>query len=173
MPQAIADGEQPAPVLAREGCVVLVEVGDVGEGRGQARLIGRPQAGADGVLDVAQALGEGELLGVVDLLVVEYQHGIPVHAGVDRRHLVRCQRLAHVDALDFAREAGPDLADGDCHRSPPFPSRLDSQRNGENFAGTAKVLVCLCRTTPSPRGGGHWPGFIAEARRRSRSPMFL
>ena len=28
----------------------------------------------------------------------------------------RRQRLAHVDAVDFAREAGPDLADGDGHR---------------------------------------------------------
>src|SRR5258708_36920143 len=48
-----------------------------------------------------------------------------------------------------------------------------AQCSGENFAGTAKVLVCLCRTTLSWRGGGHWPGFIAWARFVSRSPMFL
>ena len=82
---------------------------------GRRVFVGGAQAGADGVLDLAQALGEGELLGVVDLLVVEHQHGVLVHAGMDRRHLVRRQRLAHVDAVDFACEAGADLANGDGH----------------------------------------------------------
>ena len=106
---------------------------------GRRVLVGRAQAGADGVLDLAQALREGELLRVVDLLVAEHQHGVLVHAGMDRRHLVRRQRPAHVDAVDLAREAGTDLADGDCHEF------LLHQRNGDHLAGTANVFSCLSR----------------------------
>ena len=87
MPQAVADGEEPPAIVPCVRSVVLVEVGDVGEGGGQAVLVRRAQARADGVLDVAQAAGEGELLLVVELLVVEHQHRVPVHAGVDRRYV--------------------------------------------------------------------------------------
>src|SRR5215475_10111092 len=45
MPQAIADGEQPPPVVARKWRVLAIEVGDVGECVGQAVVAGRPQAG--------------------------------------------------------------------------------------------------------------------------------
>ena len=48
-------------------------VGHVGEGSGQAQLIRRAQARADRVLDLPQAADEGELLLVVNLLVVEHQ----------------------------------------------------------------------------------------------------
>ena len=46
MPEAVADREQPAAVVARERRVGLVEVGDVGKGGGQAGLAGGAQAGA-------------------------------------------------------------------------------------------------------------------------------
>ena len=84
--------------------------------------------------------------------------------------------LPHVDALDLAREAGPDLADGDGHGCSPFDSlgmpacgerSVDANyRSGENLAGTAKVFSCLCRTTLSCRGGGQLAGLHRRARRR-------
>ena len=116
MPQAIAEPEQPSPVVAGEHLLVLVEVRHVGERRGQSQLVGRPQAGADGVLDLAQATREGQLLLVVELLVVEDQHGVTVHAGVDGRDLVRGERPGQVETIDFRGEARPDLAKGDGHR---------------------------------------------------------
>jgi hypothetical protein len=115
MPEPIADGEQPAAIVARERRVVAIEIGDVGEGRRQAVLGRGAQTGPDGVLDLAQAPGEGELLGIIDVLLAKHQHGVAVHAGVDRCHLVLGERLAHVDALDLARKTRADLADGDGH----------------------------------------------------------
>ena len=43
------------------------------------------------------------------------QHGIAVHRGVDRGHLLVGQRPPHVDPLDLARETRPELANGDRH----------------------------------------------------------
>ena len=71
MPESIADGEQPATIVTGEHLVVLVEVGHVGERRRQAVFVRRAQARADGQLDLAEALGEGQLLVVVDRLAVE------------------------------------------------------------------------------------------------------
>ena len=69
------------------------------------------------MLDLPEALGEGELLRVADvLLVAEHQHGVLVHAGVDGGHILGRHRLGHVEAVDLAREAGPDLPDRDRHR---------------------------------------------------------
>ena len=115
VPEAIADGEQPPPVIACERLVVLVEIGHVREGRWQAMILGRAQAGADRVLDVAETLREGELLLVVDVLVVKDQHRVLVHAGVDGVGIGLGQRLRYVDAVDLACEAGADLADRDGH----------------------------------------------------------
>src|SRR5882762_11763865 len=98
--------------------------------------------------------------------MAEHQHGVLVHAGVDRRDLLTGHRLSHVDAVHFACEAGPDLADGDAHR------RL-LQCNGDQLAGMASVLCCFSNTTLSWRGGGQMPAATASPRMRSRSPMFL
>ena len=117
----------------------LIEVGDVGEGGGQAQLLRRAQARADRVLDLAQAAGEGELLRVVDLLVVEHQHGVPVHPGVDGRDVLGGQRLGHVDALDFGGEARADLAGADGHGG-GLLSRLVSR-----FCRPAGVPESPCR----------------------------
>src|ERR1700741_4079734 len=48
---------------------------------------GRAQTGADRVLDLAQAAGERQLRLVVELLAVEDEHRVGVHARVNRRHL--------------------------------------------------------------------------------------
>ena len=126
MPQAVADGEQPAPVVACEGRIVPVEVGDVGEGRGQPVVLRGPQARTDGMLEVAQALGEGELLGIVDLLVVEHEDRVGVHAGMDGGHLRGRERLTHVETVDLGGEGGAERADGERHVGAPglrAPSR--------------------------------------------------
>ena len=115
MPQPVADREQPAAVVARHRPVVLVEVGDVGEGGRQPVLVGGAQAGVQRQLDLAEAAGEGELLLVVDVLVVEHQHRVSVHAGMDRGDLGGGEGAAHVDAGDLAGKARADLADGDGH----------------------------------------------------------
>src|SRR5262245_4948585 len=83
MPEAVADGEQATPVLACKGFVVSVEIGNVGKGRRQAILLRSPQAGADGKLDLAQALREGELLLVGEPLPVKDEDCVAVHSPVN------------------------------------------------------------------------------------------
>ena len=62
----------------------LVEVGDVGEGRVEAQLrTAHRRVGA--LLERAEIAREGELLLVADVLAGQDEHGVPVHAGVDRR----------------------------------------------------------------------------------------
>jgi len=57
------------------------------------------------------------VVGVADALIVEDQHRVFVHAGMDCRHLVRGQGLGHVDAFDLGGEAQTDLAGDDGHVS--------------------------------------------------------
>src|SRR6266540_4144558 len=85
MPEPVAEAEEPPPILPGEDLVVLVEIGHVGKGGGEAVLVRCAQARADGVLDLSQAPGESELLLVVDALIVEDEHGIAIHAGVNGR----------------------------------------------------------------------------------------
>ena len=67
------------------------------------------------MLDRPQALGEGELLGVREVLVVEHQDGVLVHAGMNCGDVRGRQRLRQVDAGDLARKTWTDLADGEGH----------------------------------------------------------
>ena len=65
------------------------------------------------LLERAERAAEGELLVVVDRLVVEHQHAELVHAGMDGFHFCGRERLAQVDAGDDAREEGAvDRIDG-------------------------------------------------------------
>ena len=57
-------------------------------------------------LQLAELAREGELLLVGDVLVAEHQHGVLVHAGLDRRDVVAPERLAAIDAGDLGGEAG-------------------------------------------------------------------
>ena len=84
MPQAVADREQPPPVVAGERLVVLVEVRDIGKcrretvfARARRRLV--PIA----KLDLAEAAGEGKLLLVIDVLIAEDEDSVFVHPGMD------------------------------------------------------------------------------------------
>ncbi len=89
MPEPVADGKKPAPVVIGEGLVVLIQVRDVGEGGRQAVFVGRPQAGADGLLQLAEAAAEGKLLLVGEILVVEDQHRVFVHPPMNSGDLLR------------------------------------------------------------------------------------
>src|SRR5205807_2371590 len=54
------------------------------------------------VLERAELAGEGELLLVAELLVAEHQHGMVVHARLDRGDLVRVERPAAIDTGNLA-----------------------------------------------------------------------
>src|SRR5215813_4894603 len=115
MPKAVANGKQPPAVIASEWLVVLIEIGNVGEGWGQTIFIRSAQTCADGELDRAQTLGEGQLLLVAKILIVENQHRIAVHARMDGLDIRRRQRLGQINAIDVSDKAGADLADGKGH----------------------------------------------------------
>jgi hypothetical protein len=56
---------------------------------------------------ISRAVGEGKLVLVVDVLLVEHQHRVLVDTGVDLGDLGRGQRLAHIDAFNLAAKHGP------------------------------------------------------------------
>jgi hypothetical protein len=55
-------------------------------------------------LQRAEVAAERKLRLVGEVLVVEHQHAVLVHAGGDRRRISRRQRLRDVDAGDLARK---------------------------------------------------------------------
>ena len=61
--------------------------------------------------ELAEIAGERDLLIVGDVLVPKDQHGKSVHARLDRGDLLRDERPAAIDPLDFTNEHGVDLAD--------------------------------------------------------------
>ena len=71
------------------------------------------------ILERAEIPRERLLLFVGDVLAVEHQHRIAVHAGVDRRDFVTRQRLCDVDARDLADEHVMQLTNADGHADPP------------------------------------------------------
>src|SRR5262245_18575098 len=150
MPEAVADGEQATPVVAGKGFVVSVEIGNVGEGRRQAILLRSPQAGADGKLDFAQALREGELLLVAKTLVVENEHRVTIHYRVDGSNIRRRQGLRQIDAIDLGCEAGADLGHAKAHEGLlPHGWRCGNSK----FADLRCHLASVARRSPRPWEG--------------------
>ena len=98
---------------------VPVQVGHVGEGCGQPEVVGVRQAdtgaGAAGVFQLAEAAAEGQVLLVRQGLIVEHEHGVRVHSGVDRRRVLGRGWLTQIQALDFGGEARADLAGAERH----------------------------------------------------------
>src|SRR6476661_5596720 len=115
VPQAVADREQPPPIVAGERLVVLVEVRDIGKRRWETVFARQAQARPDRQLDLAETAGEGELLLVIDVLIAEDEDSVPVHTGMNVGDLFRRERPAHVDAFDLTGETWADLADPDGH----------------------------------------------------------
>ena len=71
-------------------------------------------------LDLAEVFREFDLLVVGDVLIVEHQHRVTVHAGIDRGSLLAGQRLSQIDAGHLAGEHGMDLADREHGRASKF-----------------------------------------------------
>ena len=70
----------------------------------QPQLAGLADAGAAGVLQLAEVAAERELLFVGQMLVAEHQDGVAIHAGLDRRDVVARERAGDVDARYLADE---------------------------------------------------------------------
>ena len=66
-------------------------------------------------LELAEMAGEGELLVVGDRLIAEHQHGVAVHAGLDRGDLVAREGTAVIDAADLADKHRMQRPDRDRH----------------------------------------------------------
>ena len=99
--------------------VVAIEVRDVGELDREPALVGLDDVAVHRQLDLAEVAAERDLLLVGELLVVEHQHGIAIHAGLDRRDLVGLERPAQIDAADLADEQRMQLANLHGHVLPP------------------------------------------------------
>src|ERR1700676_2981223 len=61
-------------------------------------------------LEFAEMAGEPDLLLVGQVLAGEYENGVPIHPGLDRRDLGRGQRRPGIDAGDFGREPWMQLS---------------------------------------------------------------
>ena len=83
VPEAVADGELPAPVVGGERLAVPVEVRHIRECRRQPMIFRPPQSDADRLLDRAEASRERELLLVGQVLAAEDQDRVGVHCLVD------------------------------------------------------------------------------------------
>jgi hypothetical protein len=94
--------------------VVAIEVGDIGHFQFQAAVFGLGHLGARGYLQFAEIAAEGELGLVVEVLVVEDQDGVAVHAGLDGRDLLCGQRPGQVDPGRVPGEVRGER--GDVHR---------------------------------------------------------
>ena len=103
MPQPVAEIEAAPAVVAGEQVAVLIEIGDVAHLVTEAALVGTGHVVRGVELDLAEARGEGDLLGVGQRLIAEHQHGIAVHAGMDRRRARLIERGREIDVLDLAR----------------------------------------------------------------------
>jgi hypothetical protein len=66
-------------------------------------------------LEFAEVVGEAELLLVCQWLAGEYENGVPVHPGLDRRDVHRRERDAAVNAGDFGGEAGMQFVERQRH----------------------------------------------------------
>ena len=114
MPQLI---EQPAPVVAVQRLVVLIQVRHIVHQRVEPLLIWPCDTAAGRILDLAEIAGEGDLLVVGDVLVVEHQDRATIHPRLDRPDLVARRGRPQIDARYLADENGVHLANRDRHRT--------------------------------------------------------
>ena len=98
MPEPVAQGAQADAVINRAHFVIAIEVGNVGHFELQAPFFGLGHFAARGNLQLAKVPAERQLGVVVEMLLVEHQHGEPVHAGLDRGNLRRGQGPGQVNA---------------------------------------------------------------------------
>ena len=117
MPEHIAQAEQASPIIARQHIGILVEVGDVIHLHRKAPIRNLGDI-AGGGLKRAEVAAEGQLLFVIDVLAVEDQHAILVHAGINGGGIRGVHGLAQINACNHADKIGPRRiggGDGDTH----------------------------------------------------------
>ena len=112
MPQPVGQLEEPNSVFSRHDVPVLVEVGEIGDARAEALLLAFSDMPWRVVaLQLAEMAGKRDLLFIGDVLVAEDQHGIFVHASLDRGNLLLCERPSAIDTLNFPDENRMELMD--------------------------------------------------------------
>ena len=116
MPELVAEIEQPAAVVSRQGLLVLSEIGHVVHQRVEPLFVRLRDIAAGRVLDFAEIASERDLLRVGDVLAVEHEDGVAVHPGLDRRDLVLRHRPPQIDPGHLADKRRMDLADRNGHR---------------------------------------------------------
>lgn len=122
MPQSVGQLEQMGAAVRWQRLAGAVDIGEIadpapqGAGLVVAAEMNVPiEAALPLPFDLAEMQGEGELLLVGELLAAIDQHGMAVHAGLDRSHALRRQRFAAIDAADLAGEGLGEGLDGKRH----------------------------------------------------------
>ena len=103
----------------RQRLAVLAEIGDVVEAGLEPVVFLLRHRAAACILALTEIQREAHLLLVVDVLVVEDQHRVFVHGGLDLARLIRCERLSQVEARNLADKMLLKLPDGDRHGVSP------------------------------------------------------
>src|SRR5204863_633594 len=99
MPQPVAQLEEPYPILVGHDVAVLVEVGKIRDARPEPLVLAYSDMPRSVVVfELPEMAGERDLLLVGKVLVTKDQHGIFVHARLDRIHFARAQRLPAIHA---------------------------------------------------------------------------
>ena len=121
VPQPVTELKEPHSILVRHDVAVLVEVGKIGDARAQPLFLAFSDMTRRLIaFELAEMAGKRDLLFISDVLVAKDQHGIPVHPGLDRSHLLPGERFAAIDALDFADKYRMHLADRYGHSVSPL-----------------------------------------------------
>jgi len=95
VPEAIPELIEAAGVIGGPQPMVLVKVRDIGYFGAQAPLCSGP--GAARRLDFSELAGESELPIVIELLILENQHGVAVDRVPDRANRRRRERPAGIN----------------------------------------------------------------------------
>ena len=112
MPQPVAELEEPDPILVGHDVAVLVEVGEIRDARAEPMVLALSDMPRRVViLELAEMAGERDLLLVGDVLVAKDEHGIFVHARLDRSDLLWAERLAAIDTRNFSGKDRVERAD--------------------------------------------------------------
>ena len=163
VPQPVGQRVHPAAVVARAQLVARGEVGDVAELQpvAETAVLRLGHLAGQRHLQLAEIAAELELLFVGQRLVAEHQHGVAVHAGLDRGNLFPAQRLRNVDAGHLADEDRMDRTDADAHCGtllPEFSGHYRCRRQARKSASkrsrhasrllrriTASIAACRSR----------------------------
>ena len=122
---------------------------------GSRRSSGFAHLGAGGDFQFAEIPAERHLRRVVEVLIVKHQHAEPVHAGVDRRHLLRGQRPGQVNARNLTGETG-------------WGEGADGQRHSERSDAVLPASISRNRQVlPEGRGRRQW-AFPGRQHQRAR-----